>query len=50
MTLIEITPQSHDVLISLTYATARNFTGVPVMCRMRAVICIPKQQKSWRKR
>lgn len=28
--LTEITPQSHDVLIHLAYATANNFTGAPV--------------------
>jgi len=30
MSLVEITPESHDVRIDLRYATADNFTGKPV--------------------
>lgn len=30
MSLVEITPESHDVRIDLKYATADNFTGKPV--------------------
>ncbi len=30
MSLVEITPESHDVRIELKYATADNFTGAPV--------------------
>ena len=30
MSLIEITTQSHDILIDIAYATPRNFTGKPV--------------------
>ena len=33
MSLVEITPQSHDVRIELKYATADNFTGKPVYRR-----------------
>ena len=33
MSLVEITPASHDVAISIAYATADNFTGQPVYCR-----------------
>ncbi|MDH5748185.1 MAG: D-alanyl-D-alanine dipeptidase [Rhodospirillales bacterium] len=33
MSLIEITPASHDVLLDLTYATPGNFTGKPVYAR-----------------
>ena len=30
MSLVEITPESHDVRIDLKYATRDNFTGKPV--------------------
>jgi zinc D-Ala-D-Ala dipeptidase len=30
MPLIEITPQSHDVVLDIAYATMRNFTGQPI--------------------
>jgi len=33
MTLVEITPQSHDIVLDIAYATARNFTGRPVYAR-----------------
>ena len=33
MSLVEITPQSHQVVIDLAYATARNITGKPVYRR-----------------
>jgi D-alanyl-D-alanine dipeptidase len=33
MTLVEITPATHDVEIALAYATADNFTGKPVYAR-----------------
>lgn len=33
MDLIEITPESHDVLLDLKYAGADNFTGKPVYAR-----------------
>jgi zinc D-Ala-D-Ala dipeptidase len=33
MSLIEITPDSHDLVIDLAYATPRNFTGRPVYRR-----------------
>jgi D-alanyl-D-alanine dipeptidase len=33
MSLVEITPQSHDLVIDLAYATSRNFTGRPVYRR-----------------
>ncbi|NQV47155.1 MAG: D-alanyl-D-alanine dipeptidase [Rhodospirillaceae bacterium] len=33
MTLIEITPQSHNVDLQLRYATSDNFTGAPVYAR-----------------
>ncbi len=31
--LVEVTPQTHGVLIDLAYATPRNFTGKPVYAR-----------------
>ena len=31
MSLVEIKPQSHQVVIELAYATARNITGKPVI-------------------
>jgi D-alanyl-D-alanine dipeptidase len=33
MTLLEITPESHGVLLDIAYATPRNFTGKPVYAR-----------------
>jgi len=33
MPLVEITPRSHDVVLDLAYATARNFTGKPIYAR-----------------
>jgi D-alanyl-D-alanine dipeptidase len=33
MTLVEISPESHDVVLDIAYATARNFTGKPVYAR-----------------
>jgi D-alanyl-D-alanine dipeptidase len=33
MSLVEITPESHDLIIDLAYATARNITGRPVYRR-----------------
>ena len=33
MTLIEITAESHDVLLDIAYASPRNFTGKPVYAR-----------------
>jgi zinc D-Ala-D-Ala dipeptidase len=33
MSLVEITPESHDLVIDLAYATERNFTGRPVYRR-----------------
>lgn len=33
MPLIEITPQSHNVVLDIAYATAANFTGKPVYAR-----------------
>ena len=33
MTLVPITPESHDVALDIVYATARNFTGKPVYAR-----------------
>lgn len=33
MSLVEITPESHGVLIDLAYATPENFTGKPVYAR-----------------
>jgi zinc D-Ala-D-Ala dipeptidase len=33
MTLVEITPQAHDVVLDIAYATPRNFTGKPVYAR-----------------
>lgn len=33
MSLVEITPESHDVRIDLKYATADNFTGKPVYAK-----------------
>ena len=33
MTLVPITPQSHDVVLDIAYATPRNFTGKPIYAR-----------------
>src|ERR1700744_4474208 len=33
MSLIAITPQSHDVALDIAYATPNNFTGKPVYAR-----------------
>jgi len=33
MKLVEITPESHDVLLDIRYATADNFTGQPIYRR-----------------
>ncbi len=33
MTLVEISPASHDVVLDIAYATATNFTGKPVYKR-----------------
>lgn len=33
MTLLEISPESHGVVLDIAYATARNFTGKPVYAR-----------------
>ncbi len=33
MSLVEVTPQSHDVVLDIAYATSRNFTGRPVYGR-----------------
>jgi D-alanyl-D-alanine dipeptidase len=33
MTLLEISPESHGVVLDIAYATARNFTGQPVYAR-----------------
>ncbi len=33
MPLIEITPESHDVVLDIAYATSRNLTGKPVYAR-----------------
>jgi D-alanyl-D-alanine dipeptidase len=33
MTLVEISPASHDVVLEIAYATPRNFTGKPVYAR-----------------
>jgi len=33
MNLIEITPESHGVVLDIAYATSRNFTGAPVYAR-----------------
>ena len=33
MSLVAITPQSHDVVLDIAYATANNFTGKPVYVR-----------------
>jgi zinc D-Ala-D-Ala dipeptidase len=33
MSLVEITPQSHDLVIDLAYATPRNLTGKPIYRR-----------------
>ena len=33
MTLLEITSESHGVVLDIAYATARNFTGKPVYAR-----------------
>ena len=33
MTLLEITPESHGVVLDIAYATPRNFTGKPVYAR-----------------
>jgi D-alanyl-D-alanine dipeptidase len=33
MTLIAITPETHDVVLDIAYATSRNFTGKPVYAR-----------------
>ncbi len=33
MSLVPITPESHDVALEIAYATARNFTGKPVYAR-----------------
>ena len=33
MTLLEITPESHGVVLDIAYATKRNFTGKPVYAR-----------------
>ncbi len=33
MSLVAITPQSHDVVLDIAYATANNFTGKPVYAR-----------------
>ncbi len=37
MPLIEITPQSHDVVLDIAYATAANFTGKPVYAPRRVL-------------
>ena len=33
MSLVPITPESHDIALDIAYATARNFTGKPVYAR-----------------
>jgi len=33
MSLVEITPASHDIALDIAYATPRNFTGKPVYAR-----------------
>lgn len=33
MTLVEILPESHDVVLEIAYATEHNFTGKPVYAR-----------------
>ncbi len=33
MTLVEITQESHDIVLDIAYATARNFTGRPIYAR-----------------
>lgn len=38
MLLVEITPESHDVAISLAYATAENLTGRPVYRHARCYL------------
>jgi len=38
MSLVEITPESHDVVIALAYATAQNLTGKPVYRQARCYL------------
>jgi D-alanyl-D-alanine dipeptidase len=38
MSLVEITPESHAVVIDLAYATARNLTGKPVYRQARCFL------------
>lgn len=38
MPLLEITPQSHDVVLDLAYATAQNLTGKPVYRQARCYL------------
>jgi zinc D-Ala-D-Ala dipeptidase len=38
MSLVEITPASHDVVIMLAYATAQNLTGKPVYRQARCFL------------
>lgn len=33
MSLVAITPESHDIVLDIAYATPRNFTGKPVYAR-----------------
>ena len=43
--LIEITPQSHDVVLELAYATENNFTGKPVYQQPLCLIHIEAAKK-----
>ncbi len=38
MPLVEITPESHDIVLALAYATAQNLTGKPVYRQARCYL------------
>jgi D-alanyl-D-alanine dipeptidase len=41
--LIEVTPETHDVLIDLAYATDRNFTGKPIYRSAHCLLLEPAE-------
>lgn len=45
MSLVEITPESHDVVIALAYATPRNLTGKPVYRQARCYLHVEAEAK-----
>jgi len=48
MPLVEITPESHDVVIALAYATAQNLTGKPVYRQARCYLHAEAEPKLFR--